>query len=107
MAYATSSAAYTGATSASSSTWFTTKTKNRIIGQNTVKNIYTKPFKFLSPGFAPFDKSAVVITTVTNTHFDDPILVDRPLISKVDLIGGIAPSWQGANWFKGLTTFWC
>jgi len=105
VAYAASSGAPTGATSATISTWFSSNTKNRIISQTTTQNTYTRPFDYVSSDFAPFGNSAVVIPSATNTHFDDPILVARPFIKKVDFIGGVAPSGPDANWFKGWTRF--
>ncbi|MBC7888930.1 MAG: hypothetical protein H7Z13_13720 [Ferruginibacter sp.] len=90
---------------ASLTTWFTANTKNRILTQTTEQAIYTRPFDYVSPDWGPFGNSAVVIPTATNTYFDDPILVARPFITKVDFIGGIAPSGENANWFKGWTKF--
>ena len=105
IAYTASSSAATGATQASISTWFTTNTKNKILTQTTEQAIYTRPFDYISPDFGPFGNSAVVIPAATNTHFDDPILTARPFITKVDFIGGIAPSGANANWYKGWTSF--
>jgi len=47
----------------------------------------------------------VVIPSASNTYFDDPILTARPFITKVDFIGGIAPSGPDGNWHKGWTKF--
>lgn len=95
----------TGKTESDINTWFNANTKNKIITQSTEQNTYTRPFDSKSPDFAPFGNSAVVIPTATNTHFDDPMLVARPFIKKVDFIGGIAPSGADANWHKGWTKF--
>jgi hypothetical protein len=104
--YTASASAPTGATAASISTWFTDNTKNKIVTQTTEQAIYTRPFDYSNPDFAPFGNSAVVIPSASNTYFDDPILVARqPFIEKVDFIGGIAPSGPNANWFKGWTKF--
>lgn len=105
VAYTPSTSAPTGATAASISTWFTGNTKNRILTQTAEQGIYTRPFDYLVPDWGPFGNSAVVIASATNTYFDDPILRARPFIKKVDFIGGIAPSGENANWFKGWTSF--
>jgi hypothetical protein len=105
VAYTASTSAPTGATQASISTWFTNNTKNKIITQTTEQNTYTRPFDYLSPDFGPFGNSAVVIPAASNTYFDDPILTARSFITKVDFIGGIAPSGENANWYKGWTKF--
>ena len=86
-------------------TWFNGNTKNKILTQNTEQAIYTRPFDYLVPDWGPFGNSAVVIPTATNNYFDDPILTARPFITKVDFIGGIAPSGANANWYKGWTKF--
>lgn len=105
VAYTASTSAPTGATQASISSWFTSNTKNKILTQTTEQAIYTRPFDYSLPDFGPFGNSAVVIPTATNTHFDDPILTARPFITKVDFIGGIAPSGANASWHKGWTSF--
>ncbi|MEO6729943.1 MAG: hypothetical protein ABIN01_01915 [Ferruginibacter sp.] len=105
VAYTPSTSAPTGATAASISTWFTNNTKNKILTQTTEQAIYTRPFDYLVPDWGPFGNSAVVIPAATNTNFDDPILKARPFITKVDFIGGIAPSGADANWYKGWTNF--
>jgi hypothetical protein len=105
LAYTASTSAPTGATQASITTFFTNNTKNKILTQTTEQAIYTRPFDYTSPDWAPFGNSAVVIPTATNTYFDDPIIVARPFITKVDFIGGVAPSGENANWFKGWTKF--
>jgi len=86
-------------------TFFTGNSKNKIITQTTAQNTYTRPFDYVSPDWAPFGNSAVVIPAASNTYFDDPILTARPFITKVDFIGGVAPSGPNANWFKGWTKF--
>jgi hypothetical protein len=103
--YTASTTAPTGATQASIEGGFLTNTKNKVITPNAVQNTYTRPFDYTSLDFAPFGNSAVVIPAATNTYFDDPILTARPFITKVDFIGGIAPSGANANWFKGWTKF--
>ncbi|MCW3092049.1 MAG: hypothetical protein JWP81_3118 [Ferruginibacter sp.] len=105
IAYTPSATAPTGATQASIAAWFTGNTTNKILTQTSVQAIYTRPFDYISADWAPFGNSAVVIPTATNTYFDDPILKARPFITKVDFIGGIAPSGPDANWFKGWTKF--
>lgn len=105
IAYTPSTSAPTGASTASISTWFTNNTKNKILTQTTEQAIYTRPFDYLVPDWGPFGNSAVVIPAATNTNFDDPILKARPFITKVDFIGGIAPSGADANWYKGWTNF--
>jgi hypothetical protein len=105
LAYTPSASAPTGATQASITTSFTNNTKNKIINQTAAQNTYTRPFDYITPDFAPFGNSAVVIPAATNTYFDDPILTARSFITKVDFIGGIAPSGENANWFKGWTKF--
>lgn len=85
--------------------WFNGNTKNKILTQTTEQAVYTRPFDYLNPDWAPFGNSAVVIPTATNTYFDDPIIAARTFIKKVDFIGGIAPSGSDANWFKGWTKF--
>lgn len=105
VAYTASSSAPTGATQASISTWFTNNTKNKILTQTTEQAIYTRPFDYVNPDWAPFGNSAVVIPTASNTYFDDPILTARPFVTKVDFIGGIAPSGENGNWHKGWTKF--
>lgn len=85
--------------------WFTANTKNKIINQTAAQNTYTRPFDYISPDFGPFGNSAVVIPAATNTYFDDPIITARPFITKVDFIGGIAPSGANASWYKGWTSF--
>jgi hypothetical protein len=105
LGYTASTTAPTGATQASIEGGFLTNTKNKVITPNAVQNTYTRPFDYTSLDFAPFGNSAVVIPAATNTYFDDPILTARPFITKVDFIGGIAPSGANANWFKGWTKF--
>ena len=105
IAYTPSASAPTGATEASITTWFTDNTKNKIVTQATEQAIYTRPFDYSNPDFAPFGNSAVVIPSASNTYFDDPILTARPFITKVDFIGGIAPSGPDGNWHKGWTKF--
>ncbi|MEO5888757.1 MAG: hypothetical protein ABIQ31_00830 [Ferruginibacter sp.] len=105
LAYTASTSAATGATQASITTWFTGNAKNKILTQTTEQAIYTRPFDYVSPDWGPFGNSAVVIPTATNTYYDDPILKARPFITKVDFIGGIAPSGENANWYKGWTKF--
>ena len=103
--YTASTSAPTGGSAASLSTWFTSNTKNKIITQTANQNTYTRPFDYTNPDFGPFGNSAVVIPTASNNFFDDPILVARTFIKKVDFIGGIAPAGEDANWFKGWTKF--
>lgn len=103
--YTASSTAPTGATQTSMENWFLSNPKNKVITANAVQNTYTRPFDYTQPDFAPFGNSAIVIPSASNTYFDDPILTARPFISKVDFIGGIAPSGENANWFKGWTKF--
>lgn len=103
--YTASATAPTGATAASITSFFTGNTKNKILTQTGEQAVYTRPFDYQNPDFAPFGNSAVVIPTATNTYFDDPILTARSFITKVDFIGGIAPSGENANWFKGWTKF--
>ena len=105
LAYTASGTAPTGATAASITTDFTNNTKNKILTQTTEQAIYTRPFDYSSPDFIPFGNSAVVIPAATNTHFDDPIIVARTFIKKVDFIGGIAPSGLDASWHKGWTKY--
>jgi hypothetical protein len=105
VSYTASTSAPTGATSASITTFFTNNVKNKIITQTAEQNTYTRPFDYRTPDFGPFGNSAVVIPTASNNYFDDPILVARPFIKKVDFIGGIAPSGADANWYKGWTKF--
>ncbi|MEO6314842.1 MAG: hypothetical protein ABIU63_14810 [Chitinophagaceae bacterium] len=105
IAYTPNASTPTGATQASIATWFTNNAKNKIVTQTTEQAIYTRPFDYLSPDFGPFGNSAVVIPTASNNYFDDPILTARPFITKVDFIGGIAPSGENANWYKGWTKF--
>jgi hypothetical protein len=105
LAYTPSASAPTGATEATITTWFTDNTKNKILTQNSEQAIYTRPFDYINPDFAPFGNSAVVIPSANNTYFDNPILVARPFITKVDFIGGIAPSGPDGNWHKGWTKF--
>lgn len=84
--------------------WFTSNSKNKIL--TTVDDIrYTRPFDYINPDWQPFGNSAVVIPTATNNYFDDEIIKARPFITKVDFIGGIAPSGSDANWHKGWTNF--
>jgi len=103
VAYTPSASAPTGATEASITTWFTDNPKNKILTQNSEQTIYTRPFDYINPDFVPFGNSAVVIPSASNTYFDDPILVARPFITKVDFLGGIAPSGPNGNWHKGWT----
>jgi hypothetical protein len=103
--YTVSTSAPTGATAASITSWFTANTKNKIITQTASQNTYTRPFDYVNSDFGPFGNSAVVIPSASNTHFDDPILVARTFIKKVDFIGGVAPAGENANWFKGWTSF--
>ncbi len=105
IAYTASSSAPTGATAASISTWFMSNTKNKILSQATEQAIYTRPFDYTTPDWIPFGNSAVVIPGALNNYFDDPIIVARPFIKKVDFIGGIAPSGVDASWHKGWTKF--
>ncbi len=105
LAYTASSSSPTGYTVDSVTSFFNANSKNKIITQTGTQNTYTRPFDYLSPDFAPFGNSAVVIATASNTYFDDPILTARPFIKKVDFIGGVAPSGENANWFKGWTKF--
>lgn len=105
LGYTASTTAPTGATQASIEAAFLANTKNKVIMPNAVQNTYTRPFDYSSLDFAPFGNSAVVIPAASNTYFDDPILTARPFITKVDFIGGIAPSGANANWFKGWTKF--
>ena len=87
--------------------WFTGNSKNKVL--TTVDDIrYTRPFDYSNPDWQPFGNSAVVIPDTQanpNTHFDDPILQARSFITKVNFIGGIAPSGADANWHKGWTKF--
>ena len=87
------------------SAFFNGNSKNKVITPTAAQNTYTRPFDYVSQDWAPFGNSAVVIPTATNNYFDDPILVARPFITKVDFIGGVAPSGPNANWFKGWTKF--
>ncbi|MEJ7587592.1 MAG: hypothetical protein WKI04_08530 [Ferruginibacter sp.] len=105
IAYTASASAPTGSTKESISAWFTGNTKNKILTQTTEQTIYTRPFDYLSPDWGPFGNSAVVIPAASNTYFDDPVLKARSFITKVDFIGGIAPSGENANWYKGWTKF--
>ncbi len=105
LGYTASTTAPTGATQASIEAGFLANTKNRVITPNAVQNTYTRPFDYTSLDFAPFGNSAVVIPAATNTYFDDPTLIARPFITKVDFVGGVAPSGANANWFKGWTKF--
>ncbi|WP_300601853.1 hypothetical protein [Niabella sp.] len=86
-------------------TWFKGNAKNKILTQNGVQDIYTRPFDYNSPDWIPFGNSAVVIPAASNNYFDDPILTARPFITKVDFLGGIAPSGPNAGWHKGWTKF--
>ncbi|HMR84602.1 MAG TPA: hypothetical protein PKE30_15770 [Niabella sp.] len=91
-------------TEASLTTWFTSNPKNKILA--TVDDIrYTRPFDYTNPDWQPFGNSPVVIPSASNDYFDDPIIKARPFITKVDFIGGIAPSGADANWHKGWTRF--
>ncbi len=94
-----------GYTEAQLNTWFlSAENKNQYFP--TVDAIrFTKPFDYLNPDWQPFGNSAVVIPSASNTYFDDPIIKARPFITKVDFIGGIAPSGPDANWHKGWTNF--
>ena len=97
-----------GATQASIAAWFSANPKNKIVTTTTEQAIYTRPYDYKSPDWGPFGNSVVVIPNTTaspNTHFDDPLLVSRPFITKVDFIGGIAPSGPNASWHKGWTKF--
>lgn len=101
----TPNATPSGASLASITAWFTGNPKNKIVTQSTSQAIYTRPFDYISSDWAPFGNSAVVIPAASNNYFDDPVLTARPFITKVDFIGGIAPSGPDANWFKGWTKF--
>ena len=102
--YAASSSAPTGATETTMEDWFKSNTKNKIFAS--VDGVsYTRPFDYSSPDWQPFGNSPVVISTASNTYFDNPIITARPFITKVDFIGGIAPSGPDANWYKGWTKF--
>lgn len=105
IAYTASSSVPTGETQASISAWFTGNPKNKVLTQTAEQAVYTRPFDYLSPDWGPFGNSAVVIPAATNTYFDDQLLKDRPFITKVDFIGGIAPSGENASWYKGWTKF--
>ena len=105
VAYDASTSAPTGATNETVTALFSANTKNKIISQATAQNTYTRPFDYATPDFSPFGNSAVVIPSATNTYFDDPIITARPFITKVDFIGGIAPSGENGNWYKGWTNF--
>lgn len=105
LAYTANATTPTGATSASITTGFTSDAKNKILTQNAEQAIYTRPFDYANPDFIPFGNSAVVIPTASNNYFDDPIIVARPFIKKVDFIGGIAPSGSDASWHKGWTKY--
>jgi hypothetical protein len=85
--------------------WFNDASrKNRVL--TTVDDArYTRPFDYMNPDWQPFGNSPVVLASATNTYFTDPILVARPYIQKVDFIGGIGPSAEYANWYKGWTRF--
>ncbi|MEO7767507.1 MAG: hypothetical protein ABIS01_08780 [Ferruginibacter sp.] len=105
IAYTANATTPTGATQASIAAWFTSNPKNKILTQTTSQAIYTRPFDYVSSDWAPFGNSAVVIPAAANDYFEDPILKARTFITKVDFIGGIAPSGPDANWFKGWTKF--
>lgn len=92
-------------TQATFEAWFNTAAKqNKILA--TVDDIrYTRPFDYLNPDWQPFGNSALVIASASNNYFDDPIIKARPFITKVDFLGGIAPSGADANWYKGWTKF--
>lgn len=91
-------------TEASLTDWFTSNTKNKIL--TTVDDIrYTRPFDYTNPDWQPFGNSPVVIPAASNDYFDDALIKARPFITKVDFIGGIAPSGADANWHKGWTRF--
>ncbi len=81
--------------------------KNKIIAATATgeQNTYTRPFDYKNPDFAPFGNSAVVLAAATNNYFDDPIILSRPFIKKVDFLGGVAPSGENGNWYKGWTKF--
>lgn len=90
------------------STFRAPNNRNRIIAANASgeQNTYTRPFDYRTPDFAPFGNSAVVLSaSVASSYFDDPILVARPFITRVDFLGGVAPSGENANWYKGWTKF--
>ncbi len=103
--YVPSTSSPTGATPESITAWFTSNSTNKILTPAAPQAVYTRPFDYLSPDWAPFGNSAVVIPAATNTYFDHPLLKERTFITKVDFIGGIAPSGENANWFKGWTKF--
>lgn len=100
-----SNANTTGKTEADITGWFNSDTKNRIVTQGAEQTIYVRPFDYTSPDWQPFGNSVVVIPSATNTYFDDAILTARPFITKVDFLGGIAPSGPNGNWYKGWTKF--
>jgi hypothetical protein len=103
--YSVSASSPTGATDATVATWFNNPHfKNKIM--TTIDDArYTRPFDYNSPDFQPFGNSPVVIPAASNTYFDDPVLVARTFIKKVDFIGAIGPSGADANWHKGWTRF--
>lgn len=96
----------TGTTEASLTSWFTGNAKNKVLTL-TDDARYTRPFDYQNPDFIPFGLAGapVVIPSASNNYFDDPILTARPFITKVDFLGGIAPSGPDANWHKGWTKF--
>ena len=103
--YVASTTAPTGATEASITTAFLANTKNKVL--TNVDDIrYTRPFDYNNPDFIPFGTSTLVISTASNTYFDDPVIAARaPFVEKVDFIGAIAPSGPYGNWHKGWTRF--
>lgn len=94
-----------GYTEAQLTTWFlSAENKNQYFASADAIRI-TRPFDYLNPDWQPFGNSAVVIPSASNDYFEDPIIKARPFITKVDFIGGIAPSGADANWHKGWTKF--
>ena len=106
--YAPNSSKPTGATSESITAWFNSPSlKNKII--ESADNIYARPFDYTNPDYIPYGTASnpVVIGTSSNpnTYFDDDLIQKKSFITKVDFLGGIAPSGTHAGWHKGWTEF--
>jgi hypothetical protein len=77
---------------------------------------YTRPFDYSNPDFAPFASANVnipgfpagpnPIVGAANVTFTDVRIAARaPFVQTVNFRGGIGPSGEYANWYKGWTRF--
>lgn len=99
--YTVSASAPTGASDATITSWFTTAYHGNSILPAVEDARYTRPFDYTNPDFQPFGTSPLN----SGANFTDPLIAGRSGITTVAFRGGVGPSGEGANWYKGWTRF--